>query len=300
MATETPVKRGSQFRARSLSTTEYIHALHQPDDRVAVVLVNRRRSQTLQRIASAETIAAAEFQEWLCDRNRAGWDIFIGMNPLKRDADRRSKEQIREVRHLYLDLDENAEAALRNVGNSLAAPPPNFVLDTSPGKHQVVWKVAGADAGKAESLLRGLAWYFGGDPAATDVTRVLRLPGFVNRKYVEEREFAVSARQESGRIHSLGEFSVGEGSLDAVRAAGLCRPRRQVRRGHRSQSEADWAYAKRALARGDDPREVIERIASFRARDKRNSQDYAKRTVGKAKTELWASPDLPEMSGRDR
>src|SRR5215467_11299724 len=254
MATETPVKRGSQFRARSLSATEYIHALHQPDDRVAVVLVNRRRSQTLQRITSAETIAAAEFQEWLCDRNHAGWDIFIGMNPLKRDADRRRKEQIREVRHLYLDLDENAQAALRNVRESLAAPPPNFVLDSSPGKYQVVWKIAGADAGKAESLLRGLAWYFGGDPAATDVTRVLRLPGFVNRKYAEEREFVVSARQESDRIHSLEEFSIREESLDRVRlAGGLGRPRRLVGRGHRSQSEADWAYAKRALARGDDP-----------------------------------------------
>lgn len=300
MATETPVKRSSQFRARPLSAQEYIHALHEPADRVAVVLLNRRRSQILQRITSAGTIAAAEFEEWLCDRNRAGWDIFIGMNPLKRDAGRRSKEQIREVRHLYLDLDENAEAALRNVRDSLAAPPPNFVLDTSPGKHQVVWKVAGADAGKAESLLRALASHFGSDPAATDVTRVLRLPGFVNRKYAERREFVVSARQESDHIHSLEEFSVSEGSLDAVRPGSLGLPRRLVRRGHRSQSEADWAYAKRALARGDDPREVIERIAGFRARNKHNPHDYAKRTVVKAETILWAPPDLREKSSKDR
>jgi len=32
---------------------------------------------------------------------------------------------------------------------------------------------------------------FGGDPAATDSTRVLRLPGFLNRKY--EAEFRVQA-----------------------------------------------------------------------------------------------------------
>jgi hypothetical protein len=29
---------------------------------------------------------------------------------------------------------------------------------------------------------------------------------------------------------------------------------------HKSQSEADWAYAKRALARGDSPELVIQRI----------------------------------------
>jgi len=35
-----------------------------------------------------------------------------------------------------------------------------------------------------------------------------------------------------------------------------------------SQSERDWMYAKRALARGDDPEEVIHRIADFRSTEK--------------------------------
>lgn len=72
-----------QFQSRSLSATEYALALHEPEDQVAVLLVNRHRGQTLQRIASVETIVAPEFQNWLRDQNRSGSDVFIGMNPLK-------------------------------------------------------------------------------------------------------------------------------------------------------------------------------------------------------------------------
>jgi hypothetical protein len=41
-------------------------------------------------------------------------------------------------------------------------------------------------------------------------------------------------------------------------------------------------YAKRALARGDDPEEVIRRIAYFRSGEKSDSLYYARLTVRKA------------------
>jgi hypothetical protein len=63
-------------------------------------------------------------------------------------------------------------------------------------------------------------------------------------------------------------------------------PARRIAPGHKSQSEADWAYAKRALARGDDPEVVIQRIAYYRAQDKADPQYYARHTVLKAKAQL--------------
>jgi hypothetical protein len=53
-----------------------------------------------------------------------------------------------------------------------------------------------------------------------------------------------------------------------------------------TQSEHDWAYAKRALARGDDPEEVIRRITDYRATDKHDPAYYARHTVQKAQTEM--------------
>ena len=55
---------------------------------------------------------------------------------------------------------------------------------------------------------------------------------------------------------------------------------------HKSQSEQDWAYAKRALARGDDPELVIKRIADYRSEDKADPDYYARHTVTKVKGEL--------------
>jgi RepB DNA-primase from phage plasmid len=261
--------------------------LHEPPDNVPVLLRNRARGQTLQRIASAETIAGPDFQRWLREQNRAGSDIFIGMNPLKGGSSSRTKDDIKEIRHVYLDLDEDAKAALANLRDSLDAPPPNFVLDTSPGKHQVVWKIEGVDVALAESLLRSLANQFGGDSAATDATRVLRLPGFVNRKYAIDTQFTVQARHESNRVYSLRDFTIREDSPDAPRhLEDATSTRRSIPRGHKSQSEADWAYAKRALARGDDPEIVMQRIADYRNEDKPDPMYYARLTVTKAQAAL--------------
>jgi hypothetical protein len=49
-----------------------------------------------------------------------------------------------------------------------------------------------------------------------------------------------------------------------------------------SQSEKDWAYAKRALSRGESPRDMILAITYYRQDQKPNPHYYAKLTVEKA------------------
>jgi hypothetical protein len=281
----------SSFTQRFLTATEYVFALHEPSDLVAVLVRNRTQQQTMQRILPAETIASAPFQSWLHEQNLSGSDIFIGMNPVREGSRKRTKEQIREVRHTYLDLDEEAGASLQAIRTSGDVPAPNFVLDTSPGKHQVVWRVEGFNPDQAESLLRALASQYGGDPAATDISRLLRLPGFTNRKYNEA--FVVRVHHETDMTYRLQDFGVPEDSPESPRhLSDSQRGTRKLPPGHRSQSEADWAYAKRALARGDSPEEVIRRIADYRADDKADPDYYARLTVIKAQISLM-SPEAP-------
>jgi RepB DNA-primase from phage plasmid len=138
---------------------------------------------------------------------------------------------------------------------------------------------------EAEGLLHAMAREFGGDPAATDATRVLRLPGFANKKY--ETDFYVEARKESTEIYHFRDFKLHINSQDSPRHIYYSRPKPQSSpRANLSQSEHDWAFAKRALARGDDPEEVIIQIARYRAADKSDPEDYARRTVTKAQAEL--------------
>ena len=62
--------------------------------------------------------------------------------------------------------------------------------------------------------------------------------------------------------------------------------RRPSRPGGLSQSERDWAFARRALARGDPEDLVVTAIAVHRRFDKHNPQAYAELTVRKAAESL--------------
>jgi DNA primase RepB-like protein len=273
------------FTPRALTASEYVRELFEPPDNAAILVRNRSTGHTVQTISKAETIAGPGFQTWLINQSASGYDVFMGMNPIKDGAYARTKGNIKEIRHVYLDLDRKGDEALEAIRHSTEVPAPNYVLDTSPGKHQVVWKVSGFNQDEAESLLHNLANKFGGDLAATDSTRVLRLPGFANRKLPEE--FIVQARQESDAVYTLRDFVIDEDSPEAPRHFGDYRQReRTMPSDHKSQSEHDWAYAKRALARGDDPEVVIQRIADYRAEDKDDPNYYARRTVTKAQVDL--------------
>lgn len=282
MTTENPDK-------KDITASEYIRANFDPSDRLAVLVRNRQRGETLQRISTAVRIAAPQFQEWLRYKNdRDGSDIYIGMNPLKLEAHTRTKDDIQAIKHLYLDLDHEGTKSLAALQQSELVPPPSYVLSTSPDKFQVIWKVDGVTQEQAEAFLHALAREFDGDPAATDSTRVLRLPGFANKKY--EEEFRVAVHSHTDRTYHPQDFKLRTEPLDSGPARWIPSRERSLPSAPRelSQSERDWAYAKRALARGLPPEEVMRDIAEFRAHEKHDPQDYARRTVTKAQAELNA------------
>lgn len=268
----------------SISPSEYILDNFRPSDRIAVFLRNRATEEVIQRIASAKDVAAQDFQEWLTNKNLAGFDIYVGMNTLKDGACTRTKRDILEIRHVHLDLDYRGPEALKAINNSDEVPKPNFVLDTSPGKHQVIWKIEDAMPQDAEDLQQQMAHEFGADIAATDASRVLRLPGFANKKY--STECLVRATKHADQTYRLRDFKLASGPVKSDRTREQNPSRSSDSREILSQSERDWAYAKRALARGNDAEEIIRRIADYRADDKHDPEYYARLTVEKAQREV--------------
>src|ERR1700746_2186404 len=120
----------------SPTASEYISDNFKPSDRIAVLVLNRNLGETTQRITTAQKAGSPEFQAWLRYKNANGADIYVGMNPLRGDASTRTKDDIETVRHLYLDLDYGGSTALEAIENSDLVPRPNYVLNTSPEKHQ--------------------------------------------------------------------------------------------------------------------------------------------------------------------
>ena len=174
---------------------------------------NAKRSETVQRISTVDKIAGASFQDWMRYKNeKAGSDVYIGMNALKPGAFTRTKDDILTIRHLYVDLDQDGSASLAAIEKSNLVPAPSYALNTSPDKYQVIWKVQGIAQDEADALLHALARQFDGDRAATDSTRVLRVPGFMNKKY--ELDFLVTIQSRSDQTYALRDFKLRTEALD--------------------------------------------------------------------------------------
>jgi hypothetical protein len=267
-------------RKSSLGAVEYIERNYEPSDRLAIVVRNRLTGETTQRLASAEKIASPDFQAWLRHKNARGADIYISQNAFRSEARTRSKADVDKIRHIYLDLDKNGEESLTKIRDSSLVPEPSFVISTSPHKYQVIWKVADMAPNAAETLQKAMVAEFGGDPAATDSSRVLRLPGFQNKKY--QRDYPVEAYAGSGQTHSLSDFRI---SPDDRQSESRLVDETKKKHGHQSaeitQSERDWAYVKQQLSRGEAPERLVEALIHFR-QDKSSPDYYARQTVSRA------------------
>jgi hypothetical protein len=173
--------------------SNYLRENFEPSDRLAIVLVHKPTRGVLQRLATAEQIASPDFQRWLRHKNANQHEVYVSMNALKDEARGRTKADVAIIRHVYLDFDDHGTEAVERLLKRPDLPQPNYVLNSSPGKWQVVWKVQGFGKDQAEDLQRGLARDTGADPAATDSSRVLRLPGFYNHKYVQRHWIGVQS-----------------------------------------------------------------------------------------------------------
>jgi hypothetical protein len=274
-------------RKKQPTPAEYIRANFESTDRIAILVRNGKRGATIQRITTVDRVAAPSFQDWMRYKNEQdGCDVYVGMNALKPQAHTRTKEDILAIRHLYVDLDQDGSASLAAIEKSNLVPPPSYVLNTSPDKYQAIWKVEDIPQAEAEGLLHALAREFDGDHAATDSARVLRLPGFANKKY--EQDFQVTVHSQTDGTYRLRDFKLRTEAIDSDYRQPRGAARRVETSGRRpiSQSERDWAHVKNSLANGADPEALIAELARSRRADKSDPQYYARLTVTKALADL--------------
>ena len=208
--------------------------------------------------------------------------VLAAANPLRPGSRKRTKESIASVRHLYLDIDLDGDARLAALKVSELVPPPTSILSTSPGKYQVLWRVEGFDFVHQEQTLKLLAIAFGGDPACTDCNRVLRVPGFLNRKYDPAYKVAVEYPDDS--VWTPDDFCLDDAAVNVMQFASASTLHKSPSK--QSHSESDWAWVLHELARGKDAATLTHELASRRS-DKPNPLYYAQRTIDVASARLW-------------
>ena len=262
----------------------FSHAAH---DRVAILAIPRSEGKAEQRVFTLPQATSRKVQGWLRHMNARDYDIYLCVNPVRPGSGGREKGDIEEIRRLQLDLDEDGGTGLGRVFEDVGRGElqrPAHVLRSSKERYQILWDTVPGEweMEGAEAVMRGLADRYGGDRAATDVSRVMRMPGFRNKK--------------PGRAGALITWAWHGGPLvrpedfpglvaPERKPAGRSGSRRKMPPGHYSQSERDWAAAGDALRGGEAPETVISRLEQQR-QDKPNPGYYARRTVRRKEEEI--------------
>jgi hypothetical protein len=261
---------------------EFLTRCFAPGSTIALLLLREITAKTQQRVITLEQAVAPRYLGWLAQENRNDANVYVAANPLRAGSRRRTKESIDSIRHLYLDIDHDGGTRLAALRASDAVPPASAILSTSPGKYQILWRVEGFDFEQQEATLKQLAIAFGGDPACTDCNRVLRIPGFFNRKYSPAHFVAVEYDSDAVSIPS--DFHLSSSSATPAQ------PRRGMGRPlglHKdTRSERDWAWVCTQLVEGKDAGKLTHELASRRS-DKPNPLYYAQRTIDVASARQW-------------
>jgi RepB DNA-primase from phage plasmid len=264
------------------TAADFLARAFAPGETIALLLRRENPASATQRVVAVERALEPRYLAWLAHENAAGANVYVAANPIRPGSRKRTKESIASVRHLYIDIDTDGDTRLSVLRVSDAVPTPTAILCTSQGKYQVLWRVDGFGLALQEQTLKLLAIAFGGDPACTDCNRVLRVPGFLNRKY--EPAHRVTVEYPCDSVWTPGDFRLDMTTVDTVSFTGAIPSRKQP--GKHSDSEMDWAWVCDQLAHGKNAMKLTQELVSRRP-DKPNPLYYAQRTVDVASARVW-------------
>jgi hypothetical protein len=118
----------------------------------------------------------------LQELNAAGAGVYVTVNESTLH-DRRTANNIRRVRAIFQE-DDHAYAGQFPID-------PTIVVETSMGRFHRYWVIAGEwpadETGRRDfrGVIERMIASYGSDPGAKDISRVLRVPGFINHKREE-------------------------------------------------------------------------------------------------------------------
>jgi len=136
--------------------------------------------------------------KWLEEMNAKGAGVFFTVNQTK--GTNRKTEDIAATRGLlFADYDDRPYDG--KPGNFY----PRVVVDTSPGKNHIYWRVDDVPMGQFTPAQKRIAEIYKTDNAVTDLPRVMRLPGFCHRK--GEPHLVTFKASETAPVYGWEEFS---------------------------------------------------------------------------------------------
>jgi len=173
----------SAAAVRSAVAHDFFSRAFGPRDWVAIFLKAYDTKRVMQRVAPIATFCEARWLTWLRVMNHFRFNVYVSVNAMTPHRRERTKAAVTEVRHVFVDVDRHGPRVLDQVVSMPGLPLPSYVVHSSPGRLQLLWRTHGFSASDAERLQKHLATRLGGDLHATAVSQTMRVPGFHNWKY---------------------------------------------------------------------------------------------------------------------
>jgi len=162
---------------------QFLQTAFEPHDWIAVFLKAYDTGRVCQRVAPIAMFAEPRWQTWLQVMNTHRFNVYVSVNAMTPGRHERTKSAVRDVRHVFLDADDDGPAVLRSLEARHDLPRPSYVIYSSPGRIHVLWRVRGFSPERVERMQKQLARELGTDRGATASSQTTRIPGFLNWKY---------------------------------------------------------------------------------------------------------------------
>ena len=140
-------------------------------------------------------------KEVLTSKNASGAGIFVVIN----EGGHKDKD-ITRIRYVFADTDGAPLAPLTN------ALKPHMVVENSPGKYHVYWRVSDCQPTKFQTVQKAIAVKFHTDPAVNNLSRVMRLPGYFHQKTTSFQVRLISSKPDLV-TYTLAEIIEGLGLI---------------------------------------------------------------------------------------
>ena len=155
-------------------------------------MVWQAQNGTDGRYTQPVSIVSRNLADLLKFSENGGGDIFLGINTRKPGVINAQKEEICEIACIATDVDFKSVSKPAFERALLSFPhKPTLIIDSGNGRH-LYWilllpiLVQGPkEIELGEGISKGIAKHFGGD-STHDVTRILRVPGRANSKYIHK------------------------------------------------------------------------------------------------------------------
>lgn len=161
----------------------FLRTAYEPNDWIALFLKSYETGRTMQRVGPLSLFLEPRMHAWLRAMNAQRFNVYVSVNAILPGIRARTKNAIGVVRHLFLEADQDGQEVLATIDARADLPSPSYVLESSPNRVHVFWRVAGFTPDSVERLQRLLAHEVKTDPAATACTQTTRLAGYRNHKY---------------------------------------------------------------------------------------------------------------------